>query len=451
MKKKVLKFIEDNKMFKYRDSVVLGVSGGADSMCLLWLLKDLTSLELDLHVVHVNHHIRKEEAKEDAEFVRNVCHKSNIDFVQFDFDIPEIVRQENLSEEEAGRIKRYEAFRQYADQINADKIAVAHNLNDNSETVLFNLFRGTGIKGLKGIEPLKDMIARPLLCCTREEIERYNKENNIEYVTDSTNNETEYSRNKIRLELLPLIEKNINEGATYNIVNAAENLRDIADYMDFQIKKAYTEYVQNDELICEGFGLPRAIVSGIIRNMIEKQSGKLKDITKRHIDQVLDLRKKEVSKIINLPYQLVARRTYTGIAIEKEIDRVISENKEEKLLSENQIYETEFIKACFEKNGYNEKMEEDIMCTKWLDYDKIQSLNVRFRKPGDYLVVNNDGGKKKLKDYFIDQKIPKELRDEILLVADGNHIVWIVGYRISSYYKITEQTKKIIRLDYVKK
>ena len=448
MVNKVRKFIEENKIFKNGDSVVLGISGGADSMCLLYVLKSLKDLQLDLHVVHVNHHIRAEEAQRDADFVRRVCQDNDIEFRQIDVNIPEIVSQTGQSEEEAGRIERYKAFRQVAGEIGADKIAVAHNINDNSETILFNLFRGTGIRGLTGIEPVNDMIARPLLCCTRDEIEQYNKENNILFVHDSTNSDTEYSRNKIRLELMPYIENNINQKAMNNIVNAASSLKDIADYMEGQIDNAYALYVKDDEIRDEAMELPRAIKTGIVRKLIENKAGRLKDVTRVHICKVLELSGKQVSKMVDLPYDLVAKKTYNGIKIEKNRKNEESgETEEFIILSDGKLHSNRYVSASLEKTVDSANLIDEEMCTKWLDYGKIHSLTVRNRRPGDYIVVDDKGSRKKLKDYFIDQKIPREDRDRILLVADGSHIAWIIGYRISSYYKITEHTKEIIRLD----
>ena len=243
MKNKVLNFINKNKILQYGDSVILGVSGGADSICMLYLLKDISSeMNLTLYVVHINHHIRGKQAQNDADYVKDVCRKLNVDFKQIDADVPLMVKQTGMTEEEAGRQARYKAFFERAIEVkikekkqaknqtkkpdesrklslkenqensakedgikkndpkerknsyNNIKIAVAHNLNDNSETVLFNLFRGTGIKGLTGIPVRRDMIVRPLLCCTRQEIEHYLKSKNISYCETPRKCELNYGK-----------------------------------------------------------------------------------------------------------------------------------------------------------------------------------------------------------------------------------------------------------------
>lgn len=459
MVNKVLKFVKKNKILEYGDSVILGISGGADSICMLYVMKELeTTLGITLNVVHVNHHIRGEDAQRDADYVRNVCDNLGVRFVQIDVNIPEMVRESGMSEEEAGRVARYNAFYKIAREWKADKIAVAHNLNDNSETILFNLFRGTGIKGMAGIPSRRDMIVRPLLCCTRKEIEDYLHQHNIAFCTDITNTTTEYSRNKIRLELLPYIKENINEKAEYNIVNAAENLAEISDFLDKEGKRAYDDYVEGNVFKEQGFRLHPAVQNQIIRLMIEKQAGKLKDVTRSHILSVIALKNMNVSKRINLPYHLIAERVYDGITIKqnnlkdekKDIREVLIENGE---IFENEKFDIQKILVqdlCKtpEIKEFNTQNVEELVCTKWLDYGKIQGLTLRNRQKGDYIVIDDKGHRKKLKDYFINEKIPRDKRDDILLLADGSHVVWIIGYRISSYYKITESTSEIIKITY---
>lgn len=459
MIKKVLDFVEKNRILECGDSVLLGVSGGADSVCLLHVLKELqATLKLTLSVVHVNHGIRGLEAERDADFVKDLCSKLEVKYFREDRNIPKIADEMGMSEEEAGRHARYETFYQAAHEIKANKIAIAHNLNDNSETILFNLFRGTGIKGLTGIPCQRDMIIRPLLCCTRSEIEEYLRNNNWDFCVDSTNKTTEYSRNRIRLELLPYIQENINNKAEYNIVNAAKNLEEIADYLECETDKIYDEFVREDVILNGGFSVHNALFCQVIRRLIERQAGRLKDVTRTHVMAVAELRYQQVSKSVDLPYNLVAERVYEGIRIKKKnnIDELcngdnLNEIYSEPVLIDGRIIENSQIKITFETAGFNSTNIEELVYTKWLDYDKIERLTLRKRQPGDYIVVDNQGSRKKLKDYFINEKIPKEKRDDLLLLADGKHVVWIIGYRISSYYKVSDSTSRIIKITYEKK
>ncbi len=449
MMKKVLDFVNKNNILEHGDSVILGVSGGADSVCMLHLLNSLKEdLGIELTVVHVNHGIRGIEAEQDAEYVEHISKELGVECKIFHIDIPAIATQKKMSEEEAGRIERYAVFESVAEEIGANKIAVAHNLNDNSETVLFNLFRGSKLKGMTGIPVKREKIIRPLLCLTRKEIEEYLEKHHLDYCIDSTNKETEYSRNKLRLDILPYIKENINSKAEEHIVNTAQSLREIYDYIECQTDEAYENYVKNNIILNEAKDLPSVILKEVVRRWIFNNTGSLKDITATHIDMVISLLHNSVSKKIEIPCSFIIKKGYQGIELgereepKKKIGQV--------LLEDNKINQVEYFSVSFEKSSINKENVPDLMYTKWFDYDKINKLLLRSRQPGDYIIIDKKGGKRKLKDYFIDEKVPREKRDEILLLADGSHIVWIVGYRISEYFKVSDETKNIIKIAYDK-
>ena len=210
MIEKVRKYIKQYDMLMPGDTVVAGVSGGADSLCLLFMLKEFAKeMPLQLAVVHVNHGIR-EEATEDAAYVKQICEELDVPFFLKEADVEGIAKSQGISTEEAGRNVRYEAFSEVlGEHFTAGKIAVAHNANDRAETMLFHLFRGTGLTGLSGIKPVRGQIIRPLLCLSREEIEQYLVKKEIAFCIDRTNNEDTYTRNKIRHHILPFAEENI--------------------------------------------------------------------------------------------------------------------------------------------------------------------------------------------------------------------------------------------------
>ena len=454
MLKKVISYIEKNKILQDGDSVLLGVSGGADSVCMLHVLYSLREkYHLKLYVVLVNHGIRGSEAKRDADFVEQMAENLQIPFRVVTANIPEMAKEQKLSEEEAGRIFRYNTFEQVANEVGANKIAVAHNLNDNSETVLFNLFRGSRLKGLRGISPMRGQIIRPLLCCSRNEIEQYLQENNLSYCTDSTNKETDYSRNRIRLKLMPYIKENINQKAEYNIVNAAENLSQVYEYIYGEAQKAYRIHVKDNVLLNSAEDLNVVILQEVVRMWILENTGRLKDIKANHVNIVIGLLSNQVSKKSELPYGLKLIKTYEGV-------KVLLENNEGKdsngqtIIEDGKIFNTEKITVTVENESFDKSNIPDLLYTKWLDYDKIKGLTLRKRLPGDYIEISgSESGrsvKKKLKKYFIDNKIPQEERNNIWLLADGNHVVWIVGYRISEMCKVTDSTKRIIKITYNK-
>ena len=213
LEKQVKEYCDRHQMLERGDRVVLGVSGGADSVCLLFVLLALRrELDLQLHVVHVNHGIRI-EAGEDAAYVSALCEAHQVPFYLYEKDIPALAKEWSCSEEEAGRRVRYEAFEEVLRQQCCQKIAVAHNSNDRAETMLFHLFRGTGLTGLAGIRPVRGQIIRPLLCVDRAQIETYLTEKQISYRHDATNDCDDYTRNKIRHHILPYAEQEIVKGS----------------------------------------------------------------------------------------------------------------------------------------------------------------------------------------------------------------------------------------------
>lgn len=448
MERRVYQYIKENQLIAYGEKVLLGVSGGADSICLLYLLNELkTQLHCSLYVVHVNHMLRGKAADRDADFVEKICKRLEIPFYLEKVDVRALSKSGGMSEEEAGRQVRYEIFHDYQKKLSADKIAVAHHLNDQSETVLFHLFRGAGIHGLAGIPVKRGAVIRPLLCCTRLEIEHYLNRNHISYCIDETNGQNQYSRNKIRNELLPYVRENINPQAEYHIASAAGRLRELADYLDLQVRDAYARYVRGNELVSGGFALHTAVLKGVIRKMIEAQAGQLKDITGVHIEAVCALIDNRTSKSVDLPYGLEAVRGYDGITIRKKKE-VCAESLMVEVMRGKEILPNEYVKISFENNVDFKNIPERIY-TKWFDCDKIDKLSVRTRLSGDYLVIDEKGTRKKLKEYLIEEKIPKEERGQLLLLAQGSHVLWVIGHRISAYYKVTSTTEQVIRVDYL--
>lgn len=463
MKNKVLKYIKENRMIEAGETIIVGVSGGADSMCLLHILSMLREeLKIELAVVHIHHGIRGLSADRDAAFVEEYCRREDIPFYLFRYDVPSLAKTWRMTCEEAGRKVRYEAFERVLQQLgqaDGGKIAVAHNADDCAETVLINLCRGSGIKGLSGIQPVRGRIIRPVLCLTRSEIEQYNRDNALEYVTDETNLTEDYTRNKIRLSIMPAITEGINDKAAEHINMTSNSLALIDDYMEQQCKKEFSRIVSysGDDLHieAEGFsGLHMAMKWQLVKECLYKVAGKAKDITRGHMDDVIKLFHMQVGKHINLPYGMTAIRQYEAVVIKKAKLNCEEEHKqtvEAVDLTVNEIYEIDienreanlvvtediFHEAIFDENKY----------TKWIDCDIIgNSLQLRTRRQGDYIVIDKSGSRKKLKDYFIDKKIPKEDRDNVLLVTDGSQVVWIIGHRLSEAYKVTGDSKNILKL-----
>lgn len=434
-------YIEKYRMIEAGSQAVAGVSGGADSVCLLFLLMEYQKrVPFSLRAVHVNHHLRGEEAVRDQEFTRRLCESLGVPLDLYDYDVPRMAETEHLSCEEAGREARRRAFYRTAcrwerpDQV---RIALAHHENDQAETVLHNLVRGAGLAGLAGIRPVhrtgSGIYIRPLLCISREETENYLSQRGIPWVTDSTNEEEVYTRNKIRREILPALMQ-INCGAVKNIAAAAGRVLEAEDYLSELTKKAVEKYTAKEGSVWilsrDLFEEPMLLQKRVVKNVLEAAAGKKKDLSSAHMEAVLELAKGRTGASASLIYGLRAQQVYGDIHITR------GEQEKKDLL------ELEFRVFPYENQQIPEKTY-----TKWFDYDKIKnSLAVRRRLPGDYLMISRDGGTKKLKDYFIDCKVPRRERDNVTLLADGSHVLWAVGYRISEYYKVTSQTKKVIKV-----
>lgn len=486
IEKKVFSYMEKHHMLKAGDRVIAGISGGADSVCLLFVLLEWARCkDLELAVVHVDHGIR-EDAGADAAYVEKLCRENGVKFYLYHVDVPALAALEKCSLEEAGRKARYQAFESAAADFaagdfmaageaahvqdgSACKIAVAHNANDCSETMLFHLFRGSGLRGLGSIRPVRDNIIRPILCLDRSEIEMYLQHRNIPYCTDNTNSSDDYTRNRIRHHILPYAEEHIVKGSVSHMARTAELLAETEDYLEEQTRVALETCLWQQD--ATGQHLPGIVLSisallsqhplmqkRILHQVVKNLSPGQKDISFGHIADLLDLFTGEGNRSVDLPFGIRGRREYDRVIVD-----IVNEKGPGRQQTENTQFEPEgeFLFTELSIEDFTEEFQKKPWevsqneCTKWLDYDKIkQSLVSRTRKTGDYFTIAGSHGKmvrKSLKDYMIDRKIPKGDRDKLLLLAEGSHVVWLVGHRISEYYKITADTKRILQVQYVPK
>lgn len=443
MQKKVRDYISSCHMLTEGEQVIAAVSGGADSVCLLHLLVGLREeLHISVSAVHVHHGIRGEEADRDAAFTEELCGAWGVPCLVVRRDVPGYAAERSLSLEEAGRMLRYEVFREEAKRLGGAKIAVAHHRDDQAETILHNLLRGSSLKGIGGMAPVREDIIRPLLTSSREEILGYLEQQGLACCEDSTNNDSDYTRNRLRNHIIPELVREINPGAVEHIIRAGDMIGQADAYIkkvavrELEIHGQWEEQRVGMEI--EAFrGLDEIVRNYIIMEMMGGLAGSRKDLTSRHVSLVRGLPEREVGARLNLPYGLTARRSYTKLWIERENEVTSVEN-----LPEMELPAPVYTR--FDREKHHKFPENEY--TKWFDYDKIKgTLSVRTRQTGDYITLR-DGKHKTVKSYMIDKKIDRELRDRIPLLADGNHILWIVGYRISEYYKITEETKQILQV-----
>ena len=434
---KVKEYIQNNKLLSEGEKVILGVSGGADSIALLDILY---SLKVKCIVAHCNFHLRGEESDRDALFVEELCKKYNLKYERVDFDTKAYAETNSISIEMAARDLRYNWFEQLRVIHLADRIAVAHHRDDSVETILLNLTRGTGIRGLIGIAPENGYIIRPLLCLSRNEILEYLKDRGLSFVEDSTNKEELYTRNKIRLTILPLLET-INPSAKESINRTAEHLAQVANiyqiYIDQVIKNIFADnkiniglliqYLEPEAILYEllsPYGFNSATVEQIFESIVS-QSGKI---------------------FYSETHELLKDR---GFFILKEKETLILESfiirEEDSYLAHPIPLKIE--KVTTDKNFLIEKNPNIL----YIDAEKISyPIIVRRWNIGDWFIPLGMKGKKKISDYFTDRKFSLFDKENSWLLCSNDDIVWIVGERTDDRFKITSNTKKVIKITYSK-
>lgn len=468
--KKVRDFIEKHQMITTEDHIIAGISGGADSVCLFFVLLDIRSKQgIPFTAVHVNHGLRGKAADRDEAFVRNLCDGHGVKLEVFRVDLESIAKKRKQSLEESGRDIRREAFEEALKKHHGTKIALAHHQNDNAETLLWNLARGTGLSGICGIHPVNGIYIRPLLCLDRSEIEHFLRQRGQKFCTDDTNSDTEYTRNKLRHLVIPVLEKEVNSRTVRHMNEVMEQLRDIREYMEADVQKAFRKYVKArrpDTLLIKDAlweKEPDILSTLVIRRALEMAAGQKQDVGRTHILSVLGLFEKQSGKRLDLPFSMHAVRVYDGVELYRirENDTEISASR----LSDQAVYplcipgeiripEWNLLVRCkvFPKTMcFSQQEIPQKEYTKWFDYDIIKTMPcIRTRQGGDHISIDQEGHRQKLKSWFINEKISARERDLIPCIASGSEILWILGHRMSSKYQISSHTKQILQIEVVK-
>ncbi len=432
--------------------ILAAVSGGADSVCLMLALTELGFL---VHIVHVEHGIRGQESLEDCAFVRRLCEERQIPLRVVPVDAPAKAARDSVSLEEAARMLRWDALTQAAAQTGIPVIATAHHRMDQAETVLWNLVRGSSVQGLGGIRPVRRehglTVLRPLIDCDREQIEAYLRENRVSWREDSTNADLSLTRNAIRRKVLPLLEE-LNPGAVRHIAAAASDLREVEDWLRAGTDRAWDTVIlengngRESDLTADRSNLmkcPGPVRGRILRRMAAQCLGGEKDISRVHIQALESLAAGRSGQELCLPDQLRA--------VSEEGVLRLTRRKAEKtdlvvpLSADGRYFYPEtgiWVEASYLTWPGGEVPKKKY--TKYLAYDTMAPCPaLRTRREGDYLIVNAASGRKKLKDYLIDEKVPRLLRDRLLLIAQGSHVLWVIGMRISEGAKVQALSKAV--------
>ena len=461
---RVLGFIGDNRLTVRGQMLLVAVSGGQDSVCLLHLLHQLqSSLGINLHVAHLDHQLRGKESARDARYVARLAKSLGIPATIEKRDVAAYQKQHGLSLEEAAREVRYNFLAETAAAVGAVSVAVGHTLDDHVETILLHLVRGTGTRGLRGLRPVtkrrvsgKELkIVRPLLTVRRAETGAYCTGFQLQPRQDASNLSLEPLRNRVRLELLPLLQ-NYNSGIFEALQRTAQIAGDDITHLEEEAVCYWPKVAdkQGDVIVLDKkalLKLPVSVRRYLLRQAIETAAGDLKDIEARHIEEMIQAMDKPAGKQINLPYGLIFTVDYDRYLLGTDISPL---NPFPVLAGENPLkipgktlipgwrIEARIIPPA-------ELNTEDNGFTADFDFGRLDGkLTVRPRQRGDRFQPSGMKGMKKVAQFMLDVKIPGDRRDRVPILTDDTGILWVVGYRTAERVKITEQTKKVLQLKF---
>ncbi len=413
-----------NKGIMPQDSVLIGLSGGADSVALTYIIYKLSQkYGFKVYTAHLNHMLRGEDAASDAKFCRDFAESMGITHYEKSADISQISHQTGESEEVAGRNARYGFFNEIMENIGIELCATAHHKNDCAETVIMNFLRGSGIAGLKGIPYKRDNFIRPMLGVSRDEIEEFCKDNGLSYVTDKTNAETKYTRNKVRNLLIPHLQREYNPNLVDTITQNSEVIGYDNDCLQKVADEEFKAVVNNSIEISKLEDMHIAIAMRVVRKMIEKITG-LTDISARHIKDILSL--KDTGKSLPIKDDVYARVEYGKLIIDRykgdceEFSYKVKVGESVKIDQLGYTVTVEAVTAIKEKG-------------KWVSYltlpEGVDEVIIRNRREGDVFKPKGMDGTKKVKEYMINEKIPRNMRSRTGIAEINGDIVWIIGHR----------------------
>lgn len=439
----VKKTIEENNMLENGDSVTVGLSGGADSVTLMSVLLSLKEdYNLTLSAVHINHEIRGDEAQRDESFVVDFCKERNIPLTVFHKNIPLEAEKSGESEEECGRRIRYECFKEVS---GGGKIATAHTLSDSNETMIFNMLRGSALSGLCGIPAKRDNIIRPLIACTREDIEKYCDENKLSYVTDSTNLKSDYTRNYIRREIMPMFSR-VNQSYALSLSRLRGFIIEDNAYLENKAEKLLASAMENGKISVSRLAFDKENVPLIKRalvSFIKTECGISPE--SRHIQLVFENLNNDFTLQLNSDYYICVKDGF--IFIRKKalpdcknndvcIPLIIGDNLfNGSVVTAEKISDKDFIK------------NSEFLLENAIDCDKINGqIFLRTRREGDEIFLFKRKVTKTLKKLFCEMKLLPEERNTVPVLCDSEKVLWVQGVGVSGTCRVTKETKNILYL-----
>lgn len=452
---RIISFIKKNGLIKKGERVLVGLSGGPDSVFLLHILNKFKKMfGVEISAVHINHCLRGEESDGDEEFCKNFCRELKIQIYVKRVAVLEIVKEERVSIEEGARIARYRIFEEVMIQSGYDKIATGHNRDDNLETVLLNFIKRGGLLGFSGIPIMRGKIIRPIICVERNEIIDYLKRSGREYCIDNTNSDDKYERNNIRINIIPLI-KEINPSISNQVLNQSQLFREIREFVDtniISIAQKNNVILANNELLIKNEIFNNSMVGLFIKGEIIKMLTAANlgiRLDYERISAVVGLFDKQPGTLIDINEKYICERVRSGIVFRGR--EVISE--QEYIVDPFTSIETEsfiFSSRLADKDEVELGKEKE---REYISLDALSGRSIKIRKwrEGDYFYPIGMKGRKKISDFLINLKIENTTKKNIYVMTDEEKIVWVIGYRLDSRYKIKDINQKVLEIRIRKK
>jgi len=437
------------------DAILLAISGGLDSVAMLDLMSQLReNYQLTLGVIHVHHGLRGREADEDLAFVEDLAAHYELPFFYQKVKTRELARSRKLSLEEAARVLRYQAFEQCLDRKQYHKVATAHTADDQAETVLDHVLRGSGSLGLAGMPMKRDRLIRPLLEVPRNELEEYVKERGLKYRVDSTNRDLRYRRNRIRLELIPYLQKHFNENLTDTLNRTAVIFSEYEAFLREQAEQAFQTLVllqRKNQIVLEIKGFLKYFIllrKYILFTTFEKVGLKRAHVNFHKLENILvETKRNKVGTRLPVDQEFEILIDHDGLVVQASHQETPSPAHFNLVNSEKLAFGEFDIQWTILENNETITFEPD-RAIEFLDFEKTGAdVCLRTLRPGDRFIPLNFNGHKKIADFFSDRKIPHRLREMTPILESSNGIAWICGYCIDDRFKITQKTRKVVKFE----
>jgi tRNA(Ile)-lysidine synthase len=464
---KVLGYIREKKLVTGRERLVVAVSGGPDSVCLLHILSGLRQeLGIELHVAHLNHQLRGAESEADADYVAKLARRLGIPYTVESRDVRSYQTQHHISLEEAAREVRYNFLALVATEVGAERVAVGHTADDHVETILMHLIRGSGTRGMRGLLPINHWtssagsltIIRPLLELSREDTTSYCRRHHLQPRTDASNLSPEPLRNRIRHYLLPELCK-YNPQISETLLRLARSAADDLDFIDTESRRLLgtVARIEGNSVIIDKksfLALPPALKRHLLRAFIESLLGNLKDIEATHIEDIIEALDKPAGKAIVLPCGLNFTIEYDRYVLAPDSVSpcpfpLLESEFDLKIPGKTSASGWDIKATIIPPSAARVKAGKADDFTACFDFDRtLGKLSVRRRLPGDRFQPLGMAQPKKLNEFMIDARIPRAWRRRIPIVCSAGQILWVVGWRIDERFKVTEKTGKVLRLQF---